>query len=822
MFSMSDSVKYAQVIVPLALEGSFTYSIPEKLSSGVKVGVRVEVQFGAKRHYSAIVRRITDEKPIQRELKPVLSVLDEEAIVDEKHLQLWEWIAEYYCCTVGEVMQAALPAAFRLKSEMRIVRGHDLENELDNLDHEEYLIAEAVQVKSFITIEDARLILEKQTVMPLIDRLYAKGVIDVVETLTDKYKPKTESCIRFLPPYSSGKKFEQAFTLVENAPKQADILLGIIQLSKQYDIVTVKNLRKRIDVSHSALVALENKGIIERYDRVVSRVELPTEGEIERKKLAELSDAQNVALEGVLQAAKEEKVALLHGVTGSGKTEIYAHLIQQAVDAGKQVLYLLPEIALTTQITQRLLALFRDDLVIYHSRLNDSERLEVWKKVLNKERKIILSVRSGVLLPFSELGLVIVDEEHDSSFKQVSPSPRYNARDVAIYASYNMYDSAIVLGSATPSIESFYNAEQNRYAYIPLMDRYKDRKMPGVELRQVRSGGSQSIFAKDLITYLDEDLKEGYQSIIFKNRRGYAPQLYCSNCDWRLECRFCDVSLTYHQLRHKALCHYCGYSTQPPTECPDCGSTIIREKGIGTEKVQAELEILFPDATIRRLDYDSTRKKDAMLDLVSAFENGEIDILVGTQMITKGLNFNNIRTVGVIEADRLFTFPDFRAVERAYQLLHQVSGRAGRGDFESRVLIQASNLNHNIFKWLRNHDYDEMYQQEMTERREFSYPPIIRLINIHLEHQRETVVNEAAVKLAQILRQDIKDTRILGPSISSIPRLKNRYRYDIFLKLRNHAPYLNQVKAQILHRIRQLRKMKGMSQLRVSVDVDPY
>ncbi len=819
---MPDYRKYAQLIIPLAVDGMFTYKIPLELEESVNTGVRVEVQFGPKRHYSAIVHSIHDHVESDRKLKFILSVLDEAPILTEKHLQFWQWIAEYYCCTIGEVMQAALPASFRLKSEMRIIKGKDIENELPYLDDEEYLIAEAVLHQDYITLEQARLILDRQSVMAIIERLYAREVVNIQEILEERYKPKTESCVRLLPPYDEGKEFAKAFNLLENAPKQSDILLGIIQMWKQYGIITVKTLRKRIDATYAALKALEDKGIIERYKREVSRIELTDDGK-KSGSLAELSDMQLQSLNGLKKACKEGNVALLHGVTGSGKTEIYAHLIADALNKGQQVLYLLPEIALTTQITQRLLSLFRDELVIYHSRLNDAERLEAWKNINNKSKKLILSVRSGIFLPFRELGLIVVDEEHDSSFKQVNPAPRYNARDAAIYASYQIYDCNIILGSATPSIESFYNAEQGRYAYIPLKTRFKDRKMPSVELRKVSSAQEKkrSIFAQDLINYLEEDLKEGFQSLIFKNRRGYSPQLYCSQCDWHLECRYCDVSLTYHRLRHKALCHYCGFSVVPPISCPECGSNVIQEKGIGTEKVQEELELLFPDAHIKRLDYDTTRKKDAMLDIVSSFENGEIDILVGTQMITKGLNFNNIRTVGVIEADRLFSFPNFRAKERAYQLLHQVAGRAGRGDFQSRVIIQASNLHHVLFKWVIAHDYEAMFKQEMKERREFAYPPIIRLINIHLEHKKEPVVEKAAFMLTQKLRSEL-GTIVLGPSISTIPRLKNRYRYDIFLKLKNDAPTLMKVKKLFLLRITQLKKMTGMSQLRINIDVDPY
>lgn len=818
---MLTSNKYVQVIVPLAVEGTFTYRVPEELEHKVKVGGRVEVQFGKRRHYSALVKTIDVQENPDMKIKPILSILDEVPIVAEDHLRFWDWIAIYYCCSIGEVMQAALPSAFRLKSETHITQGRDFEEELPYLDDEEYLIGEAVQKQEFITVENVRSILGKLSVMPLIERLYARGVIDIQETLSEKYKPKTESCVRLLPPYKDGKDFDKAFNMLKNAQKQADTLLGIIQLWKQYDVVTVKNLRKRTDATYGALRSLADKGFIERYDRKVSRLQLDDNTGVGNKELVKLNGAQEEAYRKVGEALKDNKVALLHGVTGSGKTEIYAHFIREAIEKGQQVLYLLPEIALTTQITKRLIALFGHDLVIYHSRLNDMERLEAWKNIFTKEKSVILSVRSGMLLPFTDLGLIIVDEEHDSSFKQMDPSPRYNARDAAIYASRNLYNCNIILGSATPSIESYYNAQNSRYDYIPLMERFMNREMPTVELRKVSPNMKKSIFSDDLISCLKDDLVSGYQAIIFKNRRGYAPQLYCSKCDWHLGCRYCDVSLTYHRMRHKAICHYCGYSVQPPQECPDCGSKVIQERGIGTEKVQEELELLFPDATIKRLDYDSTRKKNAMLDLVSSFEKGEIDIMVGTQMITKGLNFNNIRTVGVLNADKLFTFPNFRATERAYQLLHQVSGRAGRGDFDSRVIIQSSNLNHKIFKWVKNHDFEAMYKQEIHERKEFSYPPIIRLINIHLEHKKSETVEKAASILTRKLRSEL-GSLVLGPSISMIPRLKNRYRYDIFLKLKNNAAYLQKIKNHILIRLTELRKFKGMSQLRINVDVDPY
>lgn len=818
---MPQSQRYAEVIVPLAVEGVFTYSIPEELINKVKKGVRVEVQFGSKRHYAAIVSTIKDTTNVDKsKVKAILNVLDDRPILAEDHLRFWKWIAQYYCCTIGEVMQGALPAAFRLKSETRITSGRDIEDELHYLDDEEYLIGEAVLINDFITLTDVKDILNKQSVMPIIERLYARAIIELKESLTNRYKPKKESCVRFLPPYDSGGTFDKAFNMLENAPRQTDTFLGIIQLSRQYDVVTVKNLRKRTEATYQALRALEDKGFIERYDRKVSRIAVKAENN-EKLQPADLSEEQESALNSVRQGWGDGKVSLLHGVTGSGKTEIYTHLIADAIKKGNQVLYLLPEIALTTQITERLIQLFQDEIVIYHSRLNDQERLEVWRKIFANEKQVILSVRSGILLPFTNLETIIVDEEHDNSFKQINPAPRYNARDAAIYASFNFYNANIVLGSATPSIESYYNAQKGRYNYISLDKRYGGTEMPVIEMRKKTGRRAESIFNDDLITYLKEDLADGFQAIIFKNRRGYAPQIYCSACEWHLQCRYCDVSLTYHQLRHKAMCHYCGYSVKPPTECPACKSRVLQEKGIGTEKVQEELQLLLPEASIKRLDYDSTRKKNAMLDLVSSFEKGEIDILVGTQMVTKGLDFKNIRTVGVLEADKLFTFPDFRARERAFQLLHQVSGRAGRGDYDARVIVQASNLDHDIFDWLQKHDFKALYKNEISERREFAYPPFIRLINIHLEHKKEERVKRAASMLTQKLREELGKV-VLGPSISTIPRLKNRFRYDIFLKLKNNTTYLVKVKDHLLKRVSDLKKFQGMSQLRINIDVDPY
>ena len=820
---------YADIILPLALpKRTYTYSVPESVASLLQPGVRVEVQFGRSRLYSGLVERVHNEAP-DYVVKPILSVLDEVTVVTPQQFLLWDWMADYYCCTLGEVMSAALPGHLKLTSETRIVFNAAYGDNFSELDAEEYLIAEALQIQQEITVEDARKILNKKTVFPVVQRLLNKGVLFLREDLQEKFKPRKVSALRLAEPFRSQPDLlREVFTELSGKERQVEILMAYLALEKRQPFVRKQDVLTKADVSESSLNTVVKKGILEKYEREVSRIsgyedELVEADELSKQQVRAIEEIRNLLGFENLRSLKEGKnVVLLYGVTGSGKTRVYVELMREVIKQGGQVLYLLPEIALTTQIINRLQKVFGNEVAVYHSKINTQERVEVWKSAA-AGKPIVLAARSGLFLPFQNLQMVIVDEEHDASFKQYDPAPRYHARDTAIFLA-NLYGAKTLLGTATPSLETWHNAQTGKFGLVEMPERFGGLELPKMETidlrEQMKNRQMQSIFSTPLLENLQKALDNGEQAILFQNRRGYAPMLECEVCGWNAMCRYCDVSLTYHKHTDRLRCHYCGYVQEPAKTCPACGSGKITFKGFGTEKIEDELKIFLPNARIGRMDLDTAGTKSNLTALLNDFEERRLDILVGTQMVTKGLDFDNVALVGVLGADALTKFPDFRAGERAFQLLTQVAGRAGRKNKRGNVLIQAFDPKHPVVQEVLRGDFLGFVERELKERLEFKYPPYYRLIHLELRHKEPKIVNEAAAFYAKVLRQKLGD-RVLGPVIPNIARIRSYFGQNILLKLEKSAPVLSGAKALIRHTTEIMLGRPGLSQVQVAVDVDP-
>jgi primosomal protein N' (replication factor Y) (superfamily II helicase) len=813
-------VKYADVILPLALPNrTYTYAVPEDLAALLRTGVRVEVQFGKNKLYSGLVERLHNQDPNYR-LKPVLAVLDEVTLVSPEQLRLWDWLAEYYCCTLGEVMLAAMPGHLKLSSETKLVANPEYQVDSAQLDDNEYLISEALQIQPEITVEDARKILQKKTIFPVIQRLLAKGVLFLREDLVEKFKPKKVGAVRLSAPLREHpEQLREVFAQLDKSERQLEVLMAYIHLSKQAPYVLKQEVLNKADVSESTLRTLIKKGILEIYEKEVSRVagfeDLPLQA-------GALTQEQTRACSQINAHFLEKNVVLLHGITGSGKTRIYIELIQKTIQAGGQVLYLLPEIALTTQMTSRLKAAFGQDVSVYHSKINYQERTELWRSA-TEGKPLIMAARSGLFLPFRNLQLIIVDEEHDNSYKQYDPAPRYNARDTAVYLA-GLCNAKVLLGTATPAVESYFNALSGKYGLVTLTERYGGLQLPNigmVDLREEKkSKRMQGIFSQAVIDALKHTLAQGEQAILFQNRRGYSPMLECQVCGWTAQCRHCDVSLTFHKFSNSMRCHYCGYKEEPATVCPACGSGKIALLGFGTEKIEDELSLFLPEARTGRLDMDTAGTKNKLAAILNDFEEKRIDVLVGTQMVTKGLDFEHVGLVGVLGADQLVGFPDFRAGERAYQMLTQVAGRAGRKNKQGRVLIQSYNPAHPVLKEVQSNDFESFIKRELEERKAFKYPPFYRLIHLTLRHKEENTAREAAEWVAKALRSKLGE-RVLGPVQPAVPRVRGLYAQEILLKLEKNADLIARTKQLLKYTQVQLNARKGMGQVIFSIDVDP-
>lgn len=824
---------YIDVLLPLPLPATYTYSVPQEMQEEVIPGKRVVVQFGKRKVYTALIRRVHEKKPPHHLPKPVLSVLDGYPIVNDLQFRLWEWMADYYMCFPGEVMNAALPSGLKLASESVICLNESATIDPDMLSEKELMVMEALQARKKVSINDISGLVELRKIIPLVNNLIEKGLIYTEEELQQKYRPKIETFVRLSGQYRENEEeLKKVFDeLSKKAYKQLELLLSYMNLAresqKKFREIKRPELLKSVEASAAALNALVKKGIMELYDQETSRLE-------NMKATADpeaiiLSEHQKRAFNFMKERMRDKEVLLLHGITSSGKTEIYIKLIDETIKSGRQVLYLLPEIALTSQIINRLRKYFGERVGVYHSRYNEGERAEVWYQVLGGPQSvgagtinIVLGARSALFLPFSNLGLVIVDEEHDTSYKQYDPAPRYNARDTAIYLA-SMHGAPVILGTATPSMETYFNAQAGKYGLVELTERYGGLEMPEILVadlkKETRSGTMQSHFSSLLVSHIREALAQKEQVILFQNRRGFAPHLECDACHWIPMCRHCDISLTYHKRENKIRCHYCGYSENIPAQCPECSSKRILMKGFGTEKIEEELSLLFPEAVIRRMDLDSTRTRFAHQRIIGDFEAGNIDILVGTQMVTKGLDFDRVSVVGILNADNMLYFPDFRSHERSYQMMAQVSGRAGRKAKQGKVILQTWHPEHAIIQFVRENDFPAMFRHQLADRYKFRYPPYYRLIVIRLKHRDYQVLNKASAHLAADLRQHL-GSRVLGPEYPLVSRIKNLYIKQILIKIERPSP-LKEYKQTIAKAVEDLYKVREFSQLRVIHDVDP-
>lgn len=817
---------FIDVIVPLPLEQRFTYSVTDEEYSHLEVGVRVAVPFGKRKVYTSIVAHIHQNPPLRYEAKPVEEVLDETPTVTGQQLKLWKWMADYYLCTEGDILRSALPSALLIESETVIEPHPDFDlagiDDESGLTDSEYLILQALQKQSLLKISEIILILDKKAIFPVINAMAEKGLILINQELNKQYKPKLQKYVKLTDHFNTETELTALLESLDRAKKQKQALLKLFSLKAQTQKpISVKVLKEEASVSDAVIKSLIEKSIFEEY--YIKKDRIQYDGESSSQKI-NLNEYQTHALEEIENGLKMHPVCLLQGVTSSGKTEVYIKLIEKIIQQGKQVLYLLPEIALTTQLIQRLQDYFGDEVLVYHSKYSANERVEVYRHILNATKgKIVIGARSSIFLPFQDLGLVVVDESHESSFKQFDPAPRYHARDTAIVLA-SLFKAKTLLGTATPSLESYYNVKQDKYAFAQLTRRFGNVVPPKVELvdlkDQKRKQKMTGHFSDILIKAIEETLKEGQQVILFQNRRGYSPILECNTCGHAPQCPNCDVSLTYHKHNNTLRCHYCGYHIAMQTKCMACGSTDVTTKGFGTEQIETELNALFEDKVIKRMDLDTTRGKYAYEKIISAFENREIDILVGTQMLTKGLDFRHVKLVGVMNADSLLNFPDFRAHERSFQLLVQVAGRAGRTQEQGQVLIQTYNPYHRILQQVTTNSYTEMFKEQLDDRRHFKYPPLFRMIKITFKSRDLNKLNEASDWLALYYRQ-IFTINVLGPEFPAVSRIRNEYHKNILIKIPQEQS-LAKTKSYVKAGIDKFKSIAQFRAIKVIVNVDPY
>lgn len=820
---------FVDLILPLALPNKYTYRVPFEWNEAVLVGQRVIVQFGrGNKQYAAIIAAIHENAPKQYQAKYIDAILDERPIVYPEQLSFWEWLSKYYMAHIGEVMITALPGGLQLSSETKVVLHPDYQAVVNELSDDEFLLIEALEMQQVLNLQEIAKILNVKHVQAKVKALIEKKAIIAEEEMRHRYKPKTAEYIRLNEALDNDNSLSEIFNQLERSPRQLEVLMAFIDLTRiqaeKQEAIPKSTLQKRCNASSSLVNELVKKGVFEQFRVEVDRIKASKAN----KEASRLNPYQLEAKQAIDQLFKEKDCVLLQGVTSSGKTEIYIHLIKEAIEKGQQVLYLLPEIALTTQIVMRLQAIFGNKVGVFHSRFNQNERVEVWNKVLAFEAgkmeqfQIILGARSSLFLPFSKLGLIIIDEEHETTFKQQDPSPRYHARDAAIYYAHQC-GAKVLLGSATPSIESRFNANEGKYGFVKLDKRFGDMQMPEIICADVKEASKRkkmhSHFTPELLQEMKDSLEEEKQIILFQNRRGYSPIMLCETCGNAPQCVNCDVSLTYHKYKQQLICHYCSYTIASPSNCPSCGDTNLQVKGFGTEKIEEELSQFLPEAKIGRMDLDTTRAKKAYQQIISAFEEQELDILVGTQMVSKGLDFEHVGLVGILNADNMLHFPDFRAFERSYQLMAQVAGRAGRKGKRGKVIIQTFNPYHPIIRQVMDHQYEEMYGQELMERKKFNYPPFYRLIQITLKHRKEEEVKRAAYYLGQRLKAHFSE-RVLGPEAPGIARIRNFYHQQILLKFEKQAS-IDKAKQRIRAEVDLLAVHEEFKGVRLVLDIDP-
>lgn len=820
----------AEVLLPLPLSGTFTYSVPPAMADKVLPGHRVIVPFGRKKFYTGIVAGLTPVAPEGVEVKPISQALDSAPIVRHPQIKFWEWLAGYYLCSAGEVYKAALPAGLKIESETHVELSPDFEeNPAEPLSEREVMILQFLDhAEKSVTLADLDKATGFRNIAALTARLVEKGAVMVSEKLVERYRSRRETYVEPAIARGDSEALHAAFNTVSAAPKQEKALLTLIELSgfmragAPLRDVTKKELMERAGVSAAIVAALEKRSILRQVSRTVSRFDAV---ESASGQLPVLSEAQAAALDSVHKSWLGKEITLLRGVTSSGKTEIYIHLIDFVLRQGRQALYLVPEIALTTQLTRRLQKVFGDKVLIYHSKFSDNERVDLWRRMLaDNSPRVVIGARSSVFLPFANLGLVIVDEEHESSFKQQDPAPRYNGRDAAIVLA-GMHGAKTLLGSATPSIDTYYKALTGRYGLVELTERYDGVNLPRMELVDMTEARKKQAVSGTFSFRLRKLVKEAVadnnrQAILFLNRRGFAPLARCKMCGYVPRCENCDVTLTYHRRIDRLVCHYCGTPYELPRSCPACHEPAIEVLGYGTERVEDEVDFLFPDARILRMDLDTTRNKDGYETIIENFSQRKADILVGTQMVTKGLDFDGVSVVGVVNADAIVNIPDFRSAERAFCMLEQVAGRAGRrGDTPGIVAIQTYTPSHPVFPFLVNHDYCGFYEHEIEERRAFGYPPFTRLIYIYLKHRDVNELTAIAVRYAARLRE-LFGTRVQGPDAPSVARVQNLHIRRIMLKIETNAS-MTKVK-EILHSLKE--EMWNAGAIKGAIiyyDVDP-
>ena len=809
---------YAEIIIPLALPKNYTWEIPAILQAEVMIGMRVEVMLGTNKRYAGIIKKIIAEKPAAFNPKPILSILDDAPIVYPAQMALWEWMAQYYMCTEGEVMQAAVPSHLKISSESVFIYNELTEIDSHHLGDAEYILSEALQIKKELSIAEIQKLLDRKSVYPVVNKLIQKGICFVQENLQDKYKAKEENYILLAASYQNESAIEQLLNEWTRAPKQLALLLSFLHLSKTEGEVSQKSILEKSGASHAQLKALIDKGILVTERRKVDR--LAKIGKEDSQIQEGLSPHQQKAFDSIIQQFSTHPVHLLHGITGSGKTQIYVALINELIKNNEQALYMLPEIALTAQMIRRLKQYFGDRIAIYHSKFNPNERVEIWNKVKTGEIKIVLGARSALFLPYKNLSLIIIDEEHDGSYKQQDPAPRYQARDTAIYYA-NQLKAKVVLGSATPSVETYYNAEQKKYGYTHLTERFNKGALPSIQLVDTKKQPTNSaILTPLLLSEIKKTIEQEKQVILFQNRRGYAAYLICETCGWIPHCSHCDVTLTYHKQKHLLSCHYCGATYPIITTCQACGKQHFKQKSFGTEQIEEKLNQALPGVMVARMDFDNVKGKNEHDQLIQQFEQRQIDILVGTQMVVKGLDFENVDLVGIVDADSLLNFNQYRVNERAFQMMEQVSGRAGRKNSDGKVLIQVSQVQHPIVQLVQQHDYLGFYHFEIQNRKQFAYPPFSRLMNILFKHKENTIAEEAANHFLRTLSPEIQRT-VLGPAQPLVNRVRNKYIWELCVKISTQSHQLQIAKKQLLHYIRLLEVHPRYKSVQIIIDIDP-
>ncbi len=818
--------KFANVILPLPISGSFTYSVPSVFEDEIEVGSRVLVQFGKKNYYTGIVELVHNNQPSDYEVKEIMMVLDAKPIVRHPQLKLWNWLAEYYLCSVGEVYKAAVPSGLKVESETYILLNSDYEyDENQNLTERMALVIQLLDRNGRMKISEIERETGFKNLGTLVNKMLEMGLVLIDERIVDKYRARKETLVRLNCDRNDNEALHGFFDIVKRARQQEKMLIAYLDLSAWMQSATPKEVLKsdlleRSGASPAVLKGLVDKGVLEIYKKEINRFTVDVS---ESAELPQLSNAQLAAYNSILDKWKENKVTLLRGVTGSGKTEIYSHLINDVLNLGQQVLYLVPEISLTTQLTSRLQKIFGKRLLIYHSKFSDNERVDVWKKLLSThEPLIVLGVRSSVFLPFAKLGLVIVDEEHESSYKQYDPAPRYNARDAAIVLA-SMHGAMTLLGSATPAVETYYKAKNGRFGLVELLERYDNMRMPEVKVvdmhDQRKRKECRGLYSNPLLVASRKALGEGKQVIMFQNRRGYAPMVECKECAWVPKCKNCDVSLVFHRNIRELRCHYCGYSMTLPNLCPVCGQDSVETYGYGTERIADDLNEIFNEYRVARMDLDTTRNKDAYEDIIEDFSSHKTDILVGTQMVTKGLDFERVRVVGVLNADSILNYPDFRSNERAFNMIEQVAGRAGRKNEVGEVYVQTTDPNNQIIEKVKTHDYEGYYDEQIDERQRFAYPPFTKIVNIYIKHKDERMVNSLAVNYVLELRK-IFGNRVLGPEKPIVGRVANYYIQSIMLKIEANAS-MRKVKDLLRTVYERVSVDKNMRSAILYYDVDP-